>query len=59
MPPKPQDGPQQDAGDKTLQVFGCMFMPQMRTLCAVLDLNDIKYTHNDINIFDGEEYLDW
>ena len=36
-----------------------MFMPQMRTLCAVLDLNDIKYTHNDINIFDGDLYLDW
>jgi hypothetical protein len=31
----------------------------MRTLCAVLDLNDIKYNGTDINIFDGEEYLDW
>ena len=34
-------------------------MPQMRTLCAVLDLNDIKYTQLDINIFDGQVYLDW
>jgi hypothetical protein len=26
-------------------------MPQMRTICAVLDLNEIKYESTDVNVF--------
>ena len=34
-------------------------MPQMRTICAVLDLNDIKYSHEDVNIFEGDDHLSY
>ena len=33
------------------KVLGCFFTPQMRTVCSVLDLNEIQYEKTDINLF--------
>ena len=37
--------------DNTLKVIGCNFMPQMRVLCILLKLNNIKFESFDVNIF--------
>lgn len=39
------------AQNHTLEVMGCMFTPQMRTLCALLDLNSVKFIKNETDIF--------
>jgi glutathione S-transferase len=35
----------------TTKVLGNFFCPEMRTVCALLELNDIQYAHENIEIF--------
>lgn len=34
-----------------MKVFGNYFMPEMRTLCILLDLNEIAYSTENVDIF--------
>ena len=34
-----------------------MFKPQMRAICAILDLSDVKYSQMEISIFDENEVV--
>lgn len=34
-----------------MKVFGNFFIPEMRTLCILLDLNEIPYSTENIDIF--------
>jgi hypothetical protein len=37
-----------------LKVFGNFFIPEMRTVCALLDLNEVPYQCDTIDIFSKE-----
>ena len=46
MPPKSPNmlkGPIPGQKEVTLKVFGNYFVPEMRTVCALLELNEIQY----------------
>jgi hypothetical protein len=52
MPPKAKKGvPAAPLPPKGLTVNGCLFMPSTRALCSFLDLNNVKFVLNDLNIF--------
>jgi glutathione S-transferase len=34
-----------------MKVFGNYFVPEMRTVCALLELNDVLYSSESIDIF--------
>ena len=58
MPPKSKskaNGP--EPAKNNLSVSGCLFMPQMRTVCSLLDMNQVKYTCEDVNIFENDDSL--
>lgn len=60
MPPKTpipaKNAPQKEP---TLKVFGNFFAPEMRTVCALLELNGIPYTQDTIDIFTKEGQLEY
>ncbi|CDW83806.1 glutathione s-transferase [Stylonychia lemnae] len=54
MPPKQLKGAPPVKQEVTLKVFGNYFVPEMRTVCALLELNEIPYQCETINIFSKE-----
>lgn len=56
MPPKQLKGPVpgQKEQQVTLKVFGNYFVPEMRTVCSLLELNEINYNCETIDIFTKE-----
>lgn len=38
----------------TLSVNGCIFNPSMRTICSLLELNDIQFNCEDTNMFERD-----
>ena len=42
-----------------MKVFGNYFMPEMRTLCVLLDLNEIPYSTENIDIFNDAGRKDY
>ena len=57
MPPKKSKAKVAEPVKNTLTVSGCLFMPQLRTVCALLDLNKLKYSFEDTNIFASDDNL--
>lgn len=58
MPPKKVPAPEKQA--PKLKVFGNFFCPEMRTVCALLELNDIEFDLEEMDIFTQKgqaEYL--
>ena len=47
-------GPAPTQKETQLKVFGSFFYPEMRTVCALLDLNEIPYDCDTIDIFTRE-----
>ncbi len=47
-------GPVPSQTESQLKVFGNFFVPEMRTVCALLDLNEIPYGCDTIDIFTRE-----
>ena len=47
-------GPVPTQKDIQLKVFGNFFVPEMRTVCALLDLNEVQYQTDTIDIFTKE-----
>ena len=45
--------------DQHMKVFGSFFCPEMRSVCAILDLNEIPYTYDTINIFSKEGQFEY
>ena len=35
----------------TLSITGCYFTPAMRTLCSLLELNEIAFEATDVDVF--------
>ena len=58
MPPKPNKGVAAAPVPKKqgLTIKGCLFIPQVRTILTLLDLNEIKYEFKDNNIFETGEH---
>ena len=55
MPPKsPQLKGPVPQKEPSLTVFGNFFVPEMRTVCALLDLNEVQYQQDIIDIFSEE-----
>lgn len=60
MPPKKKQQSAISQPIPGLKVFGNYFVPEMRTTCALLDLNEVTYTAEDLDIFSQHgrnEYL--
>jgi hypothetical protein len=34
-----------------LKITGCYFTPSMRTLCSLLELNEISFQATDVDVF--------
>lgn len=47
-------GPVPSQKDPQLKVFGNFFVPEMRTVCALLELNEVQYQCETIDIFTRE-----
>ena len=59
MPPKALASPPKK-GQDLMRVYGNYFIPEMRTACALLELNEVPYSADNIDIFSHEgrtEYL--
>ena len=59
MPPKSTSPTKAAAPIPTLKVFGSFFAPEMRTVCALLDLNEIPYTCDTIDLFTRAGQLEY
>lgn len=60
MPPKAQLKGQPPTSEPSLKIFGSFFIPEMRTMCALLELNEITFQQDTIDILSKEgraEYL--
>lgn len=51
MPPKSPAASRDAQKKDQMKVFGNFFVPEMRTVCALLDLNEIPYQQDTIDIF--------
>ena len=52
MSSKPATNKTNDPNKKdALKVYGNFFIPEMRTVCALLDLNEVPYSHESYDIF--------
>lgn len=49
MPPKRNQSSQRPI--LGLRVFGNYFIPEMRTVCALLELNEVPFTPENLDIF--------
>ena len=58
MPPKVQ-APIKQGANMSLKVIGNYFSPEMRTVCALLDLNQVSYTAEQVDIFSDSGRRDY